>query len=77
MSAYSNRPPVANSTLMQLSRSELDAVAKQLAIAHEKHLTSLENELGDRLYHMIDSFRRTYGVEYHPHCLDDRADLSL
>ena len=67
----------ANSTLTQLSRSELDAVAKQLTTAHDKHLTALENELGDRLYNMLDSFRRTYGVDYHPHAIEHRTDLSL
>lgn len=77
VSVHSERPPAVNSTLMQLSRRELDAVARQLSSAHEKRLTSLENELGDRLYNMIDTFRRTYGVEYHPQCLDKRVDLSL
>jgi len=67
----------ANSTLTQLSRSELDAVAKQLTTAHDKRLTALENELGDRLYSMLDSFRRTYGVDYHPHAIEHRTDLSL
>ena len=66
----------AHSILLDMTRSEIDAIAGQFATAHDRRLGELENELGDRLCAMLDEYRDLSGEDYHPRVLMDRPDLS-
>lgn len=57
--------------------SDLDALARRIAAAHDRHMVELENELSDRLFDMLEKSRTCRGGRYHPAILDRRRDLSL
>lgn len=59
------------------TRSDLDALARQIAQAHDRHMVELENELSDRLFAMLERDRACCGERYHPAILDRRGDRSL
>jgi hypothetical protein len=59
------------------TRSDLDALARRIAQAHDRHMFELENELSDRLFAMLERYRACCGERYHPAILDRRGDLSL
>jgi hypothetical protein len=59
------------------TRSDLDALARRIVAAHDRHMIELENELSDRLFDMLERYRTCRGECYHPAILDRRGDLSL
>lgn len=59
------------------TRSDLDALARRIAAAHDRHMVELENELSDRLFALLETYQMCSGERYHPAILDRRRDLSL
>jgi hypothetical protein len=67
----------SHSVFLDNFRSEIEATAGQFVTAHDRHLGELENELGDRLWEMLDEYRDLAGEDFHPQVLMDRPEISV